>query len=191
MNIKKIYKKLFASTFKISAFTVGGGFVIVSLMKKRFVEELNWIEEAEMLDLITIAQLSPGAIAINASVLVGYRVAGIVGAIIAVLGTILPPLIINSIISLFYHFFSDNVIANMVMTGILCGVSAVIFDVVINMVRKIFEQKRIFYIIVLIGAFVATYLFSINIILIIVLCGTMGAVETWYRNNKAKDCAQK
>ena len=86
-----IYRKLFASTFKLSACTFGGGFVIIPLMRKKFVEELHWIEEEEMMDLTAIAQSSPGAIAVNASILVGYHVAGIKGALTTVIGTILPP----------------------------------------------------------------------------------------------------
>ena len=101
MNSLQKYKKLFFSTFKLSACTFGGGFVIIPLMRKKFVEELGWIQEDEMMDLAAIAQSSPGAIAVNASILVGYHVAGIPGAMLTVLGTVLPPLIIISIISMF------------------------------------------------------------------------------------------
>lgn len=97
MNSFYKYRELFFSTFKLSACTFGGGFVIIPLMRKKFVEELGWIEEDEMLDLIAIAQSSPGAIAVNASILVGYHVAGFLGAMLTVLGTVLPPLIIISI----------------------------------------------------------------------------------------------
>ena len=97
----KRYGQLFVSTFKLSACTFGGGFVMIPLLRKRFVEELGWIEEQEMMDLTAIAQSSPGAIAVNASILVGYRVAGIPGALLTVLGAVLPPLMINSVISLF------------------------------------------------------------------------------------------
>ena len=95
----KDYLTLFTSTFTLSAFTFGGGFVIIPLMRKKFVEQLHWIDEEEMMDLTAIAQSSPGAIAVNASILVGYRVAGVPGALVTVLGTVLPPLIILSIIS--------------------------------------------------------------------------------------------
>ena len=101
-------------------------------MRKKFVEELGWIEEEEMLDLTAIAQASPGAIAVNASIMLGYHIAGIPGAILAVLGTVLPPLIIISIISMFYQAFRNNVIVSMAMRGMLCGVAAVICDVVIK-----------------------------------------------------------
>lgn len=94
--------KLFCSTFYLSAFTFGGGYVIIPLMRKKFVEQYHWIEEEEMLDLTAIAQSSPGAIAVNASILIGYRLAGLFGALVTVLGTVLPPLIILSVISVAY-----------------------------------------------------------------------------------------
>lgn len=78
----KILWELFKSTFILSASTFGGGFVIVSLMKKKFVEELGWLEEDEMLDITAIAQSSPGPIPINASVILGYRMQGILGSIV-------------------------------------------------------------------------------------------------------------
>lgn len=74
MNSLQKYKKLFFSTFKLSASTFGGGFAIIPLMRKKFVEKLGWIEEDEMMDLTAIAQSSPGAIAVNVSILVGYHV---------------------------------------------------------------------------------------------------------------------
>ena len=104
----KIYQKLFTSTFYISAFTFGGGYVIVPLLKKKFVDDLKWIEEEEMLDLTAISQSSPGAMAVNTSMLIGYRVAGIAGALVTILGTVLPPLIILSVISIFYQAFQKQ-----------------------------------------------------------------------------------
>ena len=183
---KKPYRKLFLSTFKLSACTFGGGFVIVPLMRKKFVEELQWIEEQEMLDLIAIAQSSPGAIAVNASILVGYHVAGILGALVTVLGTVLPPLIIISVISVFYQQFRENVIVNMAMSGMLAGVAAVICDVVINMARGIFGLKRCLPVVVMLASFAAVRFFHINIILIILGCGMIGAVDVWAREKERK-----
>ena len=77
---------LFTSMLYISAFTFGGGFVIVTFMKKKFVDELHWISEDEMLDMTALAQSAPGAIAVNAAILVGRRVAGFTGMIMSVLG---------------------------------------------------------------------------------------------------------
>ena len=91
---------LFKSMFLLSACTFGGGFVIVSLMKKKFVEELKWLEEDEMLDITAITQSSPGPLPVNASVIIGYRMQGIPGSLAAVLGTILPPMFVISLAAL-------------------------------------------------------------------------------------------
>lgn len=181
------YRKLFLSTFKLSACTFGGGFVIIPLMRKKFVEELGWIEEQEMMDLTAIAQSSPGAIAVNASILVGYHVAGILGAFLAILGTILPPLMIISVISLFYQAFRDNAVVNMAMAGMLCGVAAVILDVVMNMAKNILGQKRILPVAVMIGAFAAVRFFSVNIIIIMVVCAVIGAADVYYLKKSGKE----
>ena len=181
---KDKYGKLFLSAFKLSACTFGGGFVIIPLMRKKFVEELHWIEEQEMLDLTAIAQSSPGAIAVNAAILVGYHAAGNAGAGIEVLGTVLTPLIIISVISFFYTAFRDNVIVNMAMTGMLAGVAAVIFDVVITMGKDILKKKRLLPVFVLLAAFAAVRFFNINIILIILVCGVLGAADTIYQGKK-------
>ena len=168
MDKKNKYWQLFLSTFKLSACTFGGGFVIIPLMRERFVKELRWIEEEEMLDLTAIAQSSPGSIAINASILVGYHVAGIPGALITVVGAALPPLIIISIISAFYQ-------------------ASVVFDVVINMAWPILKKKRWLPIAVMLAAFLATRFFSVNIILIILVCGVIGALDTLYLQKREDD----
>ena len=85
-------KRLFWSTFTLSAFTFGGGYVIVMLMRQRFVQKYGWLTENEMLDFVAIAQSAPGAMAINGAILVGYKLAGVIGVLITVLATVLPPL---------------------------------------------------------------------------------------------------
>ena len=179
------YFELFLSTLKLSACTFGGGFVIMPLMRKRFVEELGWIKEEEMLDLAAIAQSSPGAIAVNAAILVGYRVAGIPGALTTVVGTVLPPLVIISVISLFYEAFRDNVFVNMAMAGMLAGVAAVILDVVINMVKTLAKEKRVLPFIILVLSFIATRYLSVNIIVIILVCAVIGALDTILRGRRS------
>lgn len=176
---KKHYLKLFISTFYLSAFTFGGGYVIVSLMKKKFVDNLKWIEEEEMLNLIAIAQASPGAVAVNASILIGYRIGGTLGAFIAILGTVLPPLIIISIVSVFYASFRNNEIISRALKAMQPAVAAIIFDVVINMGKNTVEQKKSMAI--FIGAFIANYIFKINVIYIIVTCVVLGIFQ---RNEK-------
>ena len=184
------YRTLFLSTLQLSACTFGGGFVIIPLMRRKFVEQLHWIDEQEMLDLTAIAQSSPGAIAVNASILVGYRVAGIPGACLTVLGSILPPLVIISIISLFYAAFRDNPIVNMAMNGMLAGVAAVILDVVYTRGRSVFRLRRVLPVLVMLLSFVAVRFLKVNILLIILACGLIGAADT-LRQQKRREAASK
>ena len=105
---KKVLFHLFISTLYLSAFTFGGGYVIVSLLKKKFVDEYHWIENDEMLDLVAIAQSAPGAIAVNGAIVVGYKLAGLIGAFVAVIGAIIPPFVIITILAMCYQAFRDN-----------------------------------------------------------------------------------
>ena len=180
------YKEIFLSTFELSACTFGGGFVIVPLMREKFVKKLHWIEEDEMLDLTAIAQSSPGAIAVNAAILVGYHIAGISGAAVAMIGTVLPPFLIISIISLFYIAFRDSFIVNIIMAGMLAGVAAVITNVVIDMTKDILKQKRLLPVVVLIASFIAAHFFDVSIILIILICGIIGAIDTIWSERRTK-----
>ena len=114
---QKVLWKLFLSTLYLSAFTFGGGYVIVTLMKDKFVDKYHWIEENEMLDLIAIAQSAPGAIAVNGAIVVGYKLAGLAGVLTAIFGTVLPPFLIISAISVFYQMFRDNFIISELLDG--------------------------------------------------------------------------
>jgi len=166
--------------FVLSACTFGGGFVIVSLMKKRYVEELKWLEEDEMLDVTAITQSAPGPLPVNASVIIGYRMAGIVGSLTAILGTILPPMIIISIISLFYDQFRTNPYIATALQVMRAGVAAVIFDVVINLAGNVIKTRRILYIVMMVVAFVSTYLFDVSAIVIIFVCLGIGLVDLFF-----------
>lgn len=174
---------LFKSMFILSACTFGGGFVIVSLMKKKFVEELKWFEEEEMLDVTAITQSAPGPLPVNASVIIGYRMVGIIGSIVAILGTILPPMIIISIISFFYEQFRTNKYIAISLEVMRVGVAAVIFDVVINLIKNIYKTKRTLYIIMMIIAFICTYLLGVNAMVIILSCLLIGIIDL-INNNK-------
>lgn len=187
---KHLFLKLFRSTFYLSAFTFGGGFVIIPLMKKKFVDDLHWLEQDEMLNLAAIAQSSPGAVAVNAAILLGYRVAGVGGALVSILGTILPPLLIISVISLFYDAFRQNVVVSAVLNGMQAGVAAVIADVVLGLGGKIVKEKEIISIVVMIAAFAATYLLHINVALIILASGVIGAIKVLVDAKKEKEVGE-
>lgn len=169
--------QLFKATFLLSAFTFGGGFVIVSLMKKKFVEELGWLEENEMLDVTAIAQSSPGPIPINASVILGYRMAGIPGTLAAILGTSLPPMIIISLISLFYAQFRSNPIIALALQVMRAGVAAVIFDVVINLAKNVVKTRRPLYIALMAGAFAANVVLGVSASVLILVCLAVGLAD--------------
>lgn len=183
----KILWTLFTSTFYLSAFTFGGGYVIIPLMKKKFADDLNWIDEKEMLNLAAIAQSSPGAVAVNASILVGFKIAGLAGALVAILGTILPPLIIISVISMFYKAFRSNIYVAAVLKGMQSGVAAVIADVVSDLGTSVAKEGKLVSVIIMIGAFIATFFFKINVMYIILVCGVIGAIRVMYNDKKNKN----
>ncbi len=179
---------LFTSTFKLSAFTFGGGYVIVPLMKRQFADKLRWIDENEMLDIIAIGQSSPGALAVNVSVILGYRMAGFVGSLVTVLGTILPPLILLSIISIVYDAFIGSEIIRNILRGMQAGVSAVILDVIITMGGAIIKKRYIGSIVLMFSAFVAVAIFHINVVYVLLVCALVGlfsVVRTRGKGNKA------
>lgn len=189
-SMKKHYSKLwilFKSMFVLSMCTFGGGFVIVSLMKKRFVEELKWIEEEEMLDVTAITQSAPGPLMTNAAVIVGYRIAGIVGALTAIAGSILPPMLIISIISIFYEQFCTNSYVAMALQVMRAGVAAVIFDVVWKLAGNVWNTKRALYIAMMVIAFVATFFFDISAMLIIFTCLGIGLLDLVFCVKKGKE----
>lgn len=178
--MKKDYSKLrtlFKTMFVLSACTFGGGFVIVSLMKKKYVDELKWFEESEMLDVTAITQSSPGPLPVNASVIIGYRIAGVVGSLTAIAGTILPPMIIISVISLFYEQFRTNPYISTALQVMRAGVAAVIFDVVIKLSGNVIRTRRLLYIAMMITAFAARYLWDISAMAVILTCLAIGLVD--------------
>lgn len=169
--------KLFVTSLYISAFTFGGGFVIITFMKRKYVDEFHWIDDKEMLDLTALAQTSPGAIAVNAAILVGWRVGGVPGAALAVLGTVIPPMIIILVISLFYAAFAANKYVALVLKGMQAGVAAVILDVVCNLGKKVAERKSIIDLFIVLGAFAATFFFKVNVVFIILIAGLIGMLR--------------
>nr|WP_306817681.1 chromate transporter [Acetatifactor muris] len=177
---------LFKSMFVLSACTFGGGFVIVSLMKKKYVEELKWLDEDEMLDVTAITQSSPGPLPVNASVIIGYRMAGVTGSLAAIVGTILPPMVIISVISLFYEQFRTNPYIAVALQVMRAGVAAVIFDVVLNLAGNVMKTKRILYIGMMVTAFVATYFFDISAMLVILTCLGIGLADMTVTMRKKK-----
>ena len=177
-------RALFFSTLYISAFTFGGGFVIVTFMNRKFVDELHWIDEQEMLDMAALAQSSPGAIAVNAAILVGWNVEGLLGMVVAVTGTIIPPMVILSVISFFYAAFASNVYVALVLKGMQAGVAAVILDVVCGLGGNVLKTRSVVYIALMVLAFVASFFFDVNVILIILAAAVFGVARALFQLKK-------
>lgn len=187
MQTDKLYSTLFRSTFFLSMFTFGGGYVIVPLMEKKFVKELEWISEDEMLNLIAVGQSAPGPIAVNTSILVGYRMAGFKGAMVTVLGTILPPLGIMTVLAYLYLAVRDNVLVNNVLLGMQAGVAAIIANVVYNMAARVVKQKKVIPVLVMIVALIAVIVLQINILWILLFAALTGGLMTFLDLKKRAD----
>lgn len=175
--------KLFFDMLYISAFTFGGGFVIVSLMKKKFVDEYHWLDEEEMLDLTAMAQSSPGAIAVNAAILVGWRVAGFAGMVTAVIGTILPPMAVITLVSVFYDLFAANPYVAMVLKGMQAGVAAVVLDVALGLGTQVVKSRSALRILGMTAAFIAVYFFDWNVVWVLIIAAGIGVISA-VRNRK-------
>ena len=184
---KQVLRRLFFSTLYLSAFTFGGGYVIVTLLKKKFVDECHWIEEDEMLDLVAIAQSAPGAIAVNGAIVVGYKLAGMPGAAVAIVATIIPPFVIISAISVFYEAFRDNFLVSQMLTGMQAGVGAVIASVVWQMGADVVRSKSAASVLIMAVAFAATCFFGVNVVLVILAAAGVGVVRTLLAQRQKKE----
>ena len=136
--------------------------------------KLQWLGDDEMLDMTAIAQSSPGALGVNIAIVVGYRIKRFWGAVVSTLGAVIPPLVIISIISVFYNQFKDNSYIAIALQVMRAGVAAVIFDVVIDLAGNIFKTKSALWISLMFAAFVATCFFKVSAIIIILVCGLIG-----------------
>lgn len=184
---QSLYWKLFTSTLSLSTFTFGGGYVIVPLMEKTFVHDLEWITEEEMLDLVSIAQSSPGSLAINAAILLGFRMAGVAGALLTSLATALPPLVIMTIATYIYSVVQDNPLVNHLLMGMQAGVSAIIITIVFNMGKRIIRQKKVVPIFVMIFSLIAGVIYQVNILWLLFLAAVIGAITTLIEITKNKE----
>lgn len=182
--MNKLNFKLFMSFFRISAFTFGGGFVIIALMKTTFVKEYKWIEEEEMMNFVAIAQSTPGAVPVNAALLVGNKVNGWKGALFALLGTIIPPLLIITTISFTYDYFVSSLLIQTFLKGMQIGVSILILDLFINNVKPYIKHKQIFPFVLFSTAFFALQYLKLHIVIVILFAGTCGSLYALYTIRK-------
>lgn len=159
----------------ISAFTVGGGFVIIPLMKAKFVDALGWIQEREALDMVAISQAAPGVIAVNMAIILGYKLRGWRGVMVTVVATVLPPLIILSLIAYSFHFWMKNPYVREALAGMQVAATALILSVAFDFFTKMWQGKRYISLGMAAVAFVLSYVYHVSIIYIILGCAVIGA----------------
>lgn len=134
--------ELFLTFAKIGLFTFGGGYAMIAQIKEVVVERKSWLDEEELMQVITVAESTPGPIAINMATYVGYKKKGILGSVMATLGVVLPSLVILFVISLCLDEFMKNKYVAYAFTGIKCGVAFLILRAGFDMLKKL-ERKPV------------------------------------------------
>ncbi|MDR2652281.1 MAG: chromate transporter [Prevotellaceae bacterium] len=165
----KQYLNLFISFFKIGAFTLGGGYVMIPLIEKEIVTKRKWINNNEFTEMLTLAQSAPGAIAINTAVFVGYKIKGMKGMIATVLGTVIPSFTIILIIAVFFAEFGNNETIERVFCGIRPAVVALIAVPVINILKNNGFKPHV--IVVAAVSAIAVWLLGISPVIVIIIAG--------------------
>ena len=175
---------LFLTFMKIGAFTFGGGYAMIPLIQREVVEEKKWISESELIDMIAIAESTPGPIAINSATFVGHHVGGFWGAFCATLGVILPSFAIIAAISYVLQQFERLRAVKYAFMGIRAGVLALILKAFCNMARQI--PKKAISCCIAAAAFVLATLLKLNVLLVIVLCAAAGLIASLMAEGRAK-----
>lgn len=171
---------LLCTFFKIGLFTFGGGYAMISLIDDECVVKKSWITSDELMNVTIIAESTPGPIAINCATFVGYRQAGILGAVISTIGVVLPSFLIIYAISLFFDNILENRIIANAFKGIKIAVSLLVFTAALRML-KIIPRKKLPLIIMAVtfAAMIAISVFSINFssIYLILIAGLVGYIS--------------
>ena len=168
----------------LSCFTLGGGYVMVPMMRARFTDKLGWLSEEDILELTAIGQSAPGALVVNSALLVGYRFAGLPGALSSLAGTALPPLIILSVVYYIYDVIRSNTYASAALRGMQAGVAAVIADVVCSMAAPYLRRDHLASCILMAAAFCAAWFFKVNVAWVILASGATGAIAAVIRKKR-------
>ena len=182
-NWKAVWK-LFTTFFKIGAFTFGGGYAMIPLIQKEAVEKNNWITDEDILEIIAIAESTPGPIAINSATFVGYRTAGVMGSVAATLGVVLPSFVIIYAISFVLRQFQELKAVQYAFQGIRAGVLALLCKALWGMYKK--NQKNWASYIVMAGAFILTGLLDVSVLPVLVGCAVFGLVTAKVMEGKVQ-----
>ena len=185
MNDKcKRILRLFTIFLKIGAFTFGGGYAMIPLIQREVVENEKWITDDDILEIVAIAESTPGPIAINSATFVGYRVAGFWGAFFATIGVVLPSFFVILLISAILNEFKENKIVQYAFNGIRVGVLALIVKALWTMYQK--APKGWVSYIVMAGAFITTAFLNISILWVLLGCAAFGLISALLIERRAK-----
>ncbi len=174
----KLLWQLFCAFFRIGAFTFGGGYAMIPIIQRDIAEKKGWISDDDLLDIIAIAESTPGPIAINAATFVGFKTAGVSGAAAATFGTVLPSFIIISVIAFLLNEFQSIKAVQYAFFGIRAGVLALVLKALYTMYKKFPKSKTGYFIATF--AFIAAAILDINMLLIIICCAAIGLVTSLY-----------
>lgn len=174
---------LFLTFFRIGLFTFGGGYAMIPLIQRETVENHKWISDDDILEVIAIAESTPGPIAINSATFIGYKVAGVWGSFFATLGVVLPSFIIILIISFILRGFSDIKAVQYAFNGIRAGVLALIIKAWWGMYKKM--PKKLLAYFIAVPAFLLMAIFDINVLIVIVCAGVIGLISSIINNRRA------
>ena len=178
MNDKiKTICKLFITFLKIGAFTFGGGYAMIPLITKETVEKRKWISDGDILEIVAIAESTPGPIAINAATFVGYRICGFAGALSATLGVILPSFVIILGISFVLKKFQSIKAVQYAFNGIRAGVLALIIKALLSMYRQCPKNAAAY--IIIAAAFILTAFLNVNVFIVIAGCALFGLISSF------------
>lgn len=180
----KLWLWLLSINLFISTFTFGGGYIVVPMIRKYFVSQKKLFGEDELVDMAAIAQSAPGAIAINLSTLVGFRVAGRMGAVISCMAAVTPSLVILVLISMFYTAFASNSLISAVLKGMQAGVAALIVDFVVDMCSMMIKERSLLVTLMIPMAFLACFVFEINVAIILAVCCFLCIVRVWWNERR-------
>lgn len=169
--------QLFATFFKVGAFTFGGGYAMLALLEEELIVKKKWITSQDMLDIVVIAESTPGVIAVNTATSVGYRVRGIAGALIATLGVVLPSFCIIYALSFAMQAFQDNKWYKAAFTGIQACVTILVVNAFLKLSKQL--NKDVFSIVMLVAAFVVATLTDFDIIYVILIGGAVGLIYSF------------
>ncbi len=170
----KLVLTLFWVFFRIGAFTFGGGYAMIPLISEETVNKRRWITEADILDIIAIAESTPGPVAINSATFVGYRVAGFWGAFFSTLGVVTPSFVIILIISYLLNEFKSIKAVQYAFSGIRAGVLALIIKALYKMYKAC--TKGLFYYIIMALALIFVAFLNIEVIYCIIACAIIGLI---------------